>query len=128
MQWKNLITLEWYSSKIKSIKAMDGKDDADLLIPTTPIEHVKFSSATVSIIWEEIKNKIQSLFLRNFWFGSNETTLLLKDFKPVFLIKLLSLLMHVDLALQFCQRTYFIWSSAKTFHHCKRNRNMYKKQ
>ena len=57
---------------------MDGKDDADLLIPTRPIEHVKFSSVTVSIIWEEIKNKIQSLFLRNFWFGSNETTLLLK--------------------------------------------------
>ena len=56
---------------------MDGKDDADLLIPTAPIEHVKVSSVTVSIIWKEIKNKIQSLFLRNFWFGSNETTLLL---------------------------------------------------
>ena len=27
--------------------------------------------------------------------------------------------MHVDLALQFCQRTYFILSSVKTFHHAK---------
>ena len=58
---------------------MDGKDDAGLLIPATAIEHAKFSSVTVvSIIWEEIKSNIQSPFLRNFWFESNKTTLLLK--------------------------------------------------
>ena len=58
---------------------MNGKDDAGLLIPTTAIEHANFSSVTVvSVISEEIKNNIQSLFLHNFWFESNETMLLLK--------------------------------------------------